>query len=412
MLWNQTRSFPLHWKGRLSAKSSSCPFFIAALALVGSLAHGQNILSPADFIIGIDNNRSLPGNTNVGAEGPGSVFDGSDTTKWFSGAREFGGLIVTPTGGPATVQSLSFTTGNDSENRDPTTFQLFGTNNVVTTVNNGTGLEDPWTFISSGITGFTTSDLLATGRNTTTAPVNVTNSTAFSSYKIVFPALRLGNAAPNTPSNPNGIQISEVRMFNAPAGGGTNVAALPISVVAIDQSDSGSPPAESPALAIDNNPGTKYLNFGREGTGMIITPAAGSTTVGGLQLTTANDAPGRDPASYELYGTNGPIISLANSYGNSEASWSLISAGALALPGDPLINTDQRGVEAPAVFFANSTAYTSYKLIFPENKSDTGTNSMQFAEVKLLAVPEPSAAATILGVGALAAARRRRSRLV
>jgi hypothetical protein len=393
----------------MSAKSSFCPFFVAALALVGSAVQAQNILSPSDFILGIDSIRNLPGNTNIGAEGPTAVFDGMDTTKWFSGAREFGGLIITPAGGPATVQSLSFTTGNDSANRDPVSFQLFGTNNAVTTVNNGSGLEDAWTLISSGITGFTTSDLAATARSTTVAPVNITNSTAYSSYKIVFPALRLGNDAPNAPSNPNGIQISEVRMFDAPGGGGTNVAALPTAVVAIDQTDSGSPPAESPSRAIDNNPATKYLNFGREGTGLIITPAAGSTTVGGLQMTTANDAPGRDPSLYELYGTNSPIISLANSTGDSEA-WTLISAGALNLPGDPAINLDQRGVEAPALFFANSTAYTSYKILFPENKFDTGVNSIQFSELKLLAVPEPSTAVAMLGMGTLVAARRRRLR--
>jgi hypothetical protein len=311
------------------------------------------------------------------------------------------------------VQSLQFTAGNDAPARDPITFQLFGTNNAVTTVNNGTGLEDTWTIISAGLTGFTTSDLDATVRNSTAAPVNVANGTAYSSYKIVFPALRLGNTAPNTPSNPNGLQLSEVRMFNAANGGGTNVAALPAAVVAIDQSDSGSPPAESPRNAIDNNPATKYLNFGREGTGLIITPAAGATTVGGLQLTTANDAPGRDPASYELYGTNGPIISLANSAGNSEVSWSLISAGALALPGDPAIGLDQRGVEGPAVFFANNTAYSSYKIIFPDNKADVGNaDSIQFSELKLFAVPELSAmVAALLGMGTLImTARRHRPR--
>jgi hypothetical protein len=410
MFRTQTHCSRLIQKGTISVQLSSYSAFIAALALVGYAAQSQaqNILSPSDFIIGIDNNRNLPGNTNTGTEGPSAAFDGVDTSKWFSGAREFGGLIITPLGGPATVQSLQFTTANDSSNRDPVTFQLFGTNDAVTTVNNGTGLENGWTLISSGITGFTTSDLAATARNTTVAPVDVTNSTAYSSYKIVFPALRLGNDAPNTPSNPNGIQISEVRMFNAPAGGGTNVALLPTAVVAIDQTDSGSPPAESPRFAIDNNPSTKYLNFGREGTGLIVTPAAGSTTVGGLQLTTANDAPARDPSLYEIYGTNGPILSLANSEGNSEA-WTLISSGALNLPGDPLINTDQRGVEAAPVLFANSTAYTSYKIIFPDNKADT-TNSIQFSEIKLLAVPEPSAAVAILGMGALVAARRRRSR--
>lgn len=397
-------------------RSKSLPFALgaAAFALFASDVRAQvNLLSPSDFIIGIDNNRNRVGNTNTGTEGPASVFDGNvaGNTKWFTAAREFGGVIVTPSGGPATVQSLMFTTANDSENRDPVTFQLFGTNNPVTTVNNGTGLENVWTFIASGNTGFATRDLPATPRNTAVAPVDVANSTAYSSYKIVFPALRLGNAAANTPSNPNGLQINEISLFNAPAGGGTNVALNPTAVIAIDQHDSASPPAESPRQAIDGVVGTKYLNFGREGSGLIITPAAGPTTVRALQLTTANDAPGRDPASYELYGTNSPIVSVENSDGNAEAIWTLISSGALNLPGDPAINTDQRGVDGPIVGFANNTAYTSYKIIFPDNKADTANaDSIQFGELRFFsAVPEPSSFA-LVGVAALGLLRRRRRR--
>jgi len=381
---------------------------IGALALsAASSVQAQNVLSPSDFIIAVDNNRNLPGNTNTGTEGPASTFDNSDTTKWFSGARQFGGLILTPAGGPAQVQSLSFTTGNDSSSRDPVNFQLYGTNNPVTTVNNGTGLEDTWTLIGSGNTGFATSNLPATARNTTVGPVNIANANSYASYKIVFPALRSGNDAANSPADPGGIQISEVRMFNAPAGGGTNVALTPTLTVAIDQTDSRFPVAENPHNAIDGNGGSKYLNFGREGSGLIVTPAAGSTTVGSLQITTANDAPGRDPASYQLFGTNGPVTSIENSEGNSE-TWTLISSGALNLPGDPAVNTDQRGVDGPIVAFANSTAYTSYKLLFPDNKADiAGVDSIQFGEVRLFNVPEPSSAA-ILALAGLGALKRRR----
>src|SRR4051812_26429214 len=120
--------------GTMRSKSLSFALGAAAFALVASDVRAQvNLLSPSDFIIGIDNNRNRVGNTNTGAEGPGSVFDGNaaGNTKWFTAAREFGGVIVTPAGGPATVQSLMFTTANDAENRDPVTFQLFGTNNPV-----------------------------------------------------------------------------------------------------------------------------------------------------------------------------------------------------------------------------------------------------------------------------------------
>jgi hypothetical protein len=74
-----------------------------------------------------------------------------------------------------------------------------------------------------------------------------------------------------------------------------------------------SPANEQVANAIDNNPMTKYLNFG-EGTGtsapfegpvgLTVMPSAGPSVLSGLALTSANDAPERDPASYILEGSN------------------------------------------------------------------------------------------------------------
>ena len=116
--------------------------------------------------------------------------------------------------------------------------------------------------MGSGNTGIATSSIAATIRNTAVTPVDVANNTAYSSYKVVFPSLRLGNDGANTPSNPNGMQINEIRMFNAPAGGGTNVGLNPTLAIPIDQTNSAYPPAEGPKGAIDGNTGTKYLNFG------------------------------------------------------------------------------------------------------------------------------------------------------
>src|SRR5678809_1121886 len=74
-----------------------------------------------------------------------------------------------------------------------------------------------------------------------------------------------------------------------------------------------SPGSEGVANAIDNQP-TKYLNFDKLNTGFTVNPSArGLTVVSGLTLTSANDAPERDPASYELSGsydgTNFTVIS-------------------------------------------------------------------------------------------------------
>jgi len=388
---------------------SILPFWVACLPLaVSSTAFAAGILSPNDFIIGIDGNRNNFGNTNTGGEGPLSAFDGNDGSKWLSFGRSWTGLIVTPSVGSSVVQSLSFTTGGDAPERDPVSFLLYGTNNPIVSVDNTDGLSDGWSFIANGLTGFAPATQAATARNTTAPTVNITNATAYSSYKVIFTQLRKATASAFDPitlanaANPNSVQISEVRMFNA---GNVDVALSPSLAVAIDQTDSFSPPTERPLEAIDGlkSASSKYLNFGREGAGLIITPAVGSSTVRGLQLTTGNDVPGRDPASYELYGTNSAISSIEDSAGNSEP-WTLISSGNLALP-------DLRNTEGGIVGFGNETAYTSYKIVFPDNKLDgAGVDSIQFSELELFNTPEPASAVIIsLTGGALLLRRRRRS---
>src|SRR2546421_3186155 len=63
------------------------------------------------------------------------------------------------------------------------------------------------------------------------------------------------------------------------------------------------PGSEGVANAIDNQP-TKYLNFDKLNTGFTVNPGVrGLTVVSGLTLTSANDAPERDPASYTLSGS-------------------------------------------------------------------------------------------------------------
>src|SRR6185503_2345138 len=65
-------------------------------------------------------------------------------------------------------------------------------------------------------------------------------------------------------------------------------------------SSSNSPGSEGVANAIDNQP-AKYLNFDKLDTGFTVTPNVGRTLVQELTLTSANDAPERDAASYMLH---------------------------------------------------------------------------------------------------------------
>ena len=89
-------------------------------------------------------------------------------------------------------------------------------------------------------------------------------------------------------------------------------------------STSNYPAGEAPAKAIDGDGGTKYLNFARLHTGIIVTPAAASV-VKSIALSTAGDAVERDPTSVAIYGTNDAITSEENSLGEAE-DWTLIDS--------------------------------------------------------------------------------------
>ncbi|MDB4808228.1 PA14 domain-containing protein [Verrucomicrobia bacterium] len=137
------------------------------------------------------------------------------------------------------------------------------------------------------------------------------------------------------------------------------------------------PAGEHAGLAIDNDSSTKYLNFDKLDTGLTITTGGGVVT--GLGLTSANDAPERDPASFVLSGSN-----------DGGATFTEIATGDIAAFGERF--------ERQEVSFDNSTAYTTYQLVFPTVANADAANSMQIAEIELLgtaaeAQPEPEAPA-------------------
>ncbi|MFM1770732.1 MAG: hypothetical protein RJA22_3261, partial [Verrucomicrobiota bacterium] len=129
-----------------------------------------------------------------------------------------------------------------------------------------------------------------------------------------------------------------------------------------------SPVAEQPYFAFDNNPNTKYLNSGGAANfGAVVIPGMGASLVTGVRITTANDTPDRDPITFRLEGTSGdPGV----------GPWNLIATGATGVP-------TNRFAVGPAVGFANSTPYTSYRIVFPNNRN-AAVAIMQVAEIELL----------------------------
>ncbi|HON92286.1 MAG TPA: PA14 domain-containing protein [Sedimentisphaerales bacterium] len=168
--------------------------------------------------------------------------------------------------------------------------------------------------------------------------------------------------------------IRTVQPAVSPAAGATDITAAGDAVIGFPEYAGSWPAAEHPALAIDNQITTKYLNFGGASrpSGIIVTPAVGPTVVTGLSLTTANDAVERDPVAFELYGSNQGV----------EGPWALIAKGAIDDFSRP-IAWPRRWKNVTPIGFANAIPYTTYKVVFTAVRGPNA-NSMQIAEIELL----------------------------
>ena len=359
-------------------------------------AQAASLLSPGDFIIAVNPNTSAPASSYPAGEAPPKAIDGvapAGSNKYLNFGGFGTGFIATPAS-PSVFQSFTITTGGDAPGRDPASYEIYGTNDAIVSADNSTGSGESWTLISSG------SLALSGDRNAVSAPISFANGTSYSSYKVVFPKLKADDR----------MQIGEFTAYTGSGGTGSSIFSSSDPILAIDTPVSASRhPLGEPALnLIDGASSTKYLNFGKNGSGFIVTPSVGLSVVESMTLTSAGDAASfssRNPAMYEIYGTNQSISSTDNSYGNEEL-WVLIASGALDDTQMPI--TDE--TEGVPVTFTNGDAYTSYKVIFTELVDADNANSMQLAEVQFggTIVPEPSSA--LLAPIALAgmALRRRR----
>ena len=156
---------------------------------------------------------------------------------------------------------------------------------------------------------------------------------------------------------------------------GDAVQGVPNDGVTTGGSDNGWPEGETPDLALDDDTATKFLHFkgNAEPTGIQVTPAAGATVVTGITFTTANDAPERDPAAFELYGSNDSI----------DGPYTLIASGDIA---DFIGATawPRLAKNETAITFENDAAYAHYQVLFPTVRDAAAANSMQIAEIELI----------------------------
>jgi hypothetical protein len=388
-------------------------------------------LSSSDTAIGIDLDSTFVGPQDNGrypnAERPATGIDGLPNTKYLNFGHAGSGFIVTPLALPGVpVDGFQITTANDAPGRDPATWSLYGFNGALTTTDSGpspainqTGLAEAWTLIASGSVALPGDPTIGGDQRLVVGPMVAVNSaTAYDHYKFIVDSIK-------RPSD-NIMQFADIQFFFDDMDMNSGFLAQSDPIIAVDgvpvpagwkgcgtpNTDcSSSPGGEQPPLAIDQvvtlgpppSGTTKYLNFGEQNSGIIITNSEGAIDVNYMRFRTANDSPERDPASYRLEGTNDPITSEPNSNSNGTEVWTLISEGTLSLPNDRHTLSDFIAVNSPMDF-------TSYRLVFPTTKMDTA-NSMQIADIQFYTViPEPATASLVAIVGlALAAATRRRA---
>ncbi len=170
------------------------------------------------------------------------------------------------------------------------------------------------------------------------------------------------------------IVIAFVMVFSGAAKAGRDITG-PLDTVVGVPDDGDWPPNEIPPFAVDDQVLTKYLHYnaGTQATGFRVTPVAGATVVTGLTFTTANDADGRDPAEYELSGSNVSI----------DGPYTLIAAG----PIEDFIGAaawPRRTKTTTPIRFENDIAYKHYQVMFPTVRDPANDGLMQIAEVELL----------------------------
>jgi hypothetical protein len=130
-------------------------------------------------------------------------------------------------------------------------------------------------------------------------------------------------------------------------------------------SSSNHPAGEAAPKVIDGLSTTKYLNFDKVNTGFTVTPKAGASVISAMTITTANDAPERDPATWQILGSN------------NGTDFEAIASGSLA--------ANPTRFNTTTLAFSNTKSYTSYKVVFPTIvNAPKAANSMQVAEIALL----------------------------
>jgi len=160
-----------------------------------------DVTGPADVVLGVPNDGLMDGDNWgwPGAETPPLSVDNNSGTKFlhFKGELEPTGIQVTPAAGASIVTGLTFTTANDSPERDPISFELSGSNESI---------DGPYELIAAGdIVDFAQVDAWPRFTMNETE-IAFDNAAVYKHYQVMFPTIRDAASA-------NSMQIAEIELL-------------------------------------------------------------------------------------------------------------------------------------------------------------------------------------------------------
>jgi hypothetical protein len=153
-----------------------------------------DITGAGDTVVGVPNDGDWPA-----AETPELAIDDDTATKYlhFKGATQPAGFQITPLVGATIVTGITFTTANDAIERDPVSFELYGSNDTI---------DGPYTLIASGdIVDFAGATAWPRFTKNETS-IAFDNDVAYAHYQVLFPSVR-------DPGSANSMQIAEVELL-------------------------------------------------------------------------------------------------------------------------------------------------------------------------------------------------------
>jgi hypothetical protein len=157
-----------------------------------------DVTAPGDTIQGVPNDGDWPGH-----EAPPNAIDDDTGTKYlhFKGGSMATGFQVEPAKGPTVVTGLTLTTANDDYGRDPTSFELSGSNESI---------DGPYELIASGDVVDFAQEALWPRFTTNATAITFDNAVAYKYYQVTFPGV-------TRPNNDGLMQIAEVELLGVPA---------------------------------------------------------------------------------------------------------------------------------------------------------------------------------------------------